>query len=230
MKRLLYTLFLFISCNAFGQGFSFAASGMAFVNSATVTVVSDTYAAGSTYILFIGTRANAVTPTDNPTVSSGSLTLTKRGSVGAGDKRIIVYTTTVGASSVTTAITFTYAESQLVHSTATYSATAANINGFAFSAVASNSGTSANPAITLLSTSSAHTIGYFMNNLNPFTGAAESGWTEDIDGGNGSGPTGRAAYRRNSTTDNTINVTAASSTWLGLAIQYTLERRIISIQ
>jgi hypothetical protein len=208
------------------MAFAFSSSGIGFFNNATVTINSATYTGGNTYLFFVGTTANAVTPTDSPTVSSGGLTLVKRGTIGTGNKRIIVYSCDV-VSTTTTGITFTYAEAQLVHTYAIYLGT--SIAPFVFDNVASNSGTSIDPSITMGTTKNSHIVGYFMNDKNPFAGTAESGWTEGNDGGNGFGPTGFASYYRNTTTDNTIQVTAASSTWVGLGIQYSSASRRIYI-
>jgi hypothetical protein len=222
MKKLL-TILLLLPLLSVGQGFSFSSASRGFFNTQTLTIGSGTYTAGTTYLIFLGTTRSGATPTDNPTVSSGTLTLTKRGTATGTDSRIIAYTFTP-ASTTTTAISFTYAEAQLVHIYAIYSA--ASLVGFENINTISAGGTGADPLLTLPSTGTSCTVGFFLNNRNPFTGTAEAGWTEGTD--NGISTTGYASYNRNVTSDNTLTVTSASATWTGLGIQFT-NRRVFTI-
>jgi hypothetical protein len=222
MKKLLFLLFpVFIGLKSFSQ-FSLNGSSRAFVNNATLSISSQLYTAGHVYVFFINTSASGVNPTDNPTVSSGSLTLVKQTTVAGGNRRIIIYTVTP-SSNATTAITFTFAETQLNHLYAIYESST-----FVGNTINTQTGgtTGTDPTLTVGVTSNAYTIGYFYNDVNPFGGTAETDWTEDVDGGLGT-PAGQYAVHRNSTTDNTILVTAASSNWIGVAIQFSGRRAVI---
>jgi hypothetical protein len=220
MKRLLFILPILISVESFSQ-FALSFSSRSNVNNAVVTIGSGTYTIGRTYVFFINTTAVS-DPTDNPTVSSGGLTLVKRTTVAGGNRRIIIYSITV-ASTETTAITFTFAESQIVHMIAIYESVA--FPGYIINTQTGTT-TGTDPSLTVGVTSTANTIGYFMNDRNPFGGTAEGSWTEDIDNGLAN-PYGQYAVHRNSTTDNTIVVTAASSNWIGAAIQFSGRRAVI---
>ena len=62
-------------------------------------------------------------------------------------------------------------------------------------------------------------IGFYGNNLNPFGGAAESGWTEGLDYGVATPNTGGGIYWRQGTTDNTIGPSVSSSAWAGIGVE-----------
>lgn len=81
--------------------------------------------------------------------------------------------------------------------------------------------TSANPALTLssLTGSDDAVVACFVNDVNPFAGAAEAGWTENIDTGYNTPTTGHAIYSRLATTDNTVVVTRAATDWGGWAAE-----------
>lgn len=218
--KFLIIILLFIGLKGYGQTISVQASSIAFINNATLTISSGTYTAGNTYVFFI-TTSSASTPTDNPTISSGSLTLTKRHTVTGATQRIIAYTCTP-ASTTTTAITFTYAETQGLHIYVIYEGN--NIGRYKLiNSAGVNETTGANPSLTLPSTNNSVTCAYFINGRNPFAGTEEAGWTEDIDTGTAS-TFGNAAYHRNVTTDNTVSVTATSSTYMGIAVQFSFRR------
>jgi hypothetical protein len=222
MKKLLFILLLFpLLCH--GQTISFSASSQTASPGSVVTINSGTYTNNRTYIFLICSFA-ASTPTDNPTISSGGLTLTKRGTTtGSFNDRWIVYTANVTGGDVTTSITFTYAESQNTKITAIYYT---DYNGSNQYEVAGNTGTGADPSITFTARTASIVCG-FSNNQNPFGGTPESGWTEDDDAGSAT-PIGRYLMHRSSTTDNTPIVTASASNWTGIALSvYALRRRII---
>jgi hypothetical protein len=222
MRKILFILFLFPLIVS-GQ-FSILSTSRGFFNNATVTIGSASYTAGVTTVFFVATTVSLGTPTDNPTVSSGSLTLNKLGTITWGSNRIIAYMC-IPAANTTTSITFTYAEAQAQHFYGVYNGTTGELTGT--TAVAATA-TSTDPSITLPSKGNSHVIAYFFNNTNPVGGTAEAGWTEDFDAGNAI-PNGHAGYHRNSTSDNTVQVTAASSTWGGIAVQFH-RRRIINCQ
>lgn len=207
-----------------GQGFSSGVNSQAFVGSDTFTISGGTYGAGKTYVLFVATTAfSGGVPSDNPAISSGPLVLTKIATVTNAVSRLIVYTFTPSAT-VSQTITLTYAESQGQHFRAMYEGT--GLAGMTLSVV-TGSGTDANPSIAAPSIATSYTVGYFFNNKNPFGGTPESGWAESFDTGTAT-PYGHAGYHRNATTDNTVQVTAAASNWLGAAVQFT-GRRVFTI-
>lgn len=220
MKKLLFIL-LFFALKAQGQTINFSNSDATATPGAVVTINSSTYVASRTYIFLVGTFA-ASTPTDNPTISSGGLTLTKRGTQAGGfNDRWIIYTADV-PSDVTTAITFTFAESQNTKVSIIYYT---DLNVSRSYAVAGATGSTADPSISLTART-ASVISAFSNNANPFTGTPESGWTEDVDAGFAT-PTGRYSMHRDNTTDYTPTVTSSASNWTGIAIQIYGRRRII---
>lgn len=102
--------------------------------------------------------------------------------------------------------------------------------------VAVDSATGANPTISTMSSipSNAGVMALFINNSSStFSGTPESGWTESFDNGCITFPA--AVYKdgtyveyRVNTSDNTPSVTAASSDWIGAAIELKSSlRRII---
>lgn len=224
MKKLLFILIL-IACKAQGQiTITFSGSSQTATPGADVEILSGTYVGGRTYIFFIGTkRSGGGTPSDDPTISDGDLTLIKRGTVaGSYDDRWIIYTADV-VSDVTTAITFTYAESQGTKITGTYYA---GINLSYTYGTGSVSAATANPTITLTAAANASIATAWMNNADPFGGTPETGWTEDTDAGNAV-PVGYYLMHRNNTSDNTPTVTASASNHTGIALRITGKRRII---
>lgn len=80
--------------------------------------------------------------------------------------------------------------------------------------------TGTDPSITMAATSTNNgIITFFYNDANPFGGTPESGWTEVNDDGYSTPSAGGYTMTRINTTDNTPTVTAASSTWIGAAIE-----------
>lgn len=224
MKKLLFILFLLpVIVNA--QGFGLQGSSRAFINNAVATIGSQSYTSGRTYVYFFCTTVSSGNPTDNPTISSGSLTLVKQGTIASGGMRIIAYTCSV-TSTTTTAITATYAETQGRFFYVIYHATA-GIDTHTAILTNTNNATGTDPSITMPSVADSYTMGIFMNKTSPFGSTPESGWTEDEDVGLG-GPFGETCVSRNNTTDNTIQLTSASSEWIGLGIQFANARRIFN--
>lgn len=205
------------------MGFSLVAASRGFVNLSTVSLTGGSFIAEASYIVFVYTTASGIPPSDNPTISSGPLVLTKVDTIVLGNGRMIAWKFTCAAN-VTQDIVFTYPQSQLVQmytiltdSPATYLTTNSN----------SASGTSADPSIEVAAIQDSHIVAMFVNNTNPFGGTPESGWTEDQDDGLG-GPIGLYIVHRNNTSDNTVTVTRTSSTWLGIAVQFT-GRRVFNL-
>ncbi len=224
MKKLLLLLFVLYCNNIYSQGgFSLNTSSAAYVNSPVLAVASGSYFIGRTYVIFLATTA-ATNPTDNPTISAASgMSLIKRGTIAGGNRRIIVYSFFV-TSTATQSMTFTYAESQISQFFVIYVDLYQGV--YRLPSVVSSSGVSANPLITMPNTKSSNTIGMFMNNTNSFGGTAESGWSSTTFAYGGA--LGGYAVFRNLTTDNTINVTASSSDWIGLGIQFSYNRKLFT--
>lgn len=80
---------------------------------------------------------------------------------------------------------------------------------------------SANPNITLsaLAQSRNAVFAWFGNSLNGFAGTAETGWTEDYDGGYNTPATGGYATHHIGLNDASIAVTASSSSWGGVGAE-----------
>lgn len=225
MKRIFVILLLLCNHTLFSQGFGLSSTSEGFIGTSVLTVSSRTYNAGDTYLFFITTTRTGAIPSDNPTVSSGSLVLVKQNTVTGFTYRMILYTCHC-ASTVTTTITFTYAEAQNVHFFAIYGSS--NLGGLEKIYSATNSGSGADPTITLPLVKNSHNVGVFFNNVSThFGGSPESGWTEDFD--QGIIGFSQAGYHKNSTTDNTIQVTASASDWIGVGVQYSI-RRVMNIK
>jgi hypothetical protein len=87
--------------------------------------------------------------------------------------------------------------------------------------VTSSNNSDTNPTITMTALSGrASVLAAFMNNINPFGGTAESGWSEDEDDGFSTPDRGGYSMTRYNTTDNTPSVTVSSSNWAGIAIEF----------
>lgn len=84
-----------------------------------------------------------------------------------------------------------------------------------------NSGSGANPSITMAAIGSVKNIiiAAFMNDVNPFGGTGEGGWDVRLNNGNTTPDMGSFCEDQVSPTDNTPSVTASASNWIGLAIE-----------
>ena len=226
MKKYIYIILLFISCNVCRYETVYAQvtvtnyENATLATSATNGSMPTDYEAGKLYITLIATSASTTPP--EPTFSGTGQTWTSIGSVTQGNTRITAlrfYSTSVVTSS--TVISFNTTITGYGYSRYAISGmpTTGTNGADAIVQFATNSGTSANPSITLASLSpNAAVIAGFFNNTNPFNGTAESGWTEDYDAGN-TNPNGTYSMHRLTTTDNTPTVTAAASDWAGIAIE-----------
>lgn len=89
--------------------------------------------------------------------------------------------------------------------------------------VVSDSGAGANPSITLAPINPSGlnaTIGFGGNNQDPFDGAVEAGWTEDVDTGmNDNEALGLYISHKLLSTDASWTVTRAASNWGGIALE-----------
>lgn len=96
-----------------------------------------------------------------------------------------------------------------------------------------DSAVSADPSLNLGSVlSNTGVLAFFSGSNNPFSGTAESGWTEVVDAGCATYPgssyiNGMYDMRRVGGSDPTPSFTAASSTWMGIALEFIGTRRII---
>jgi hypothetical protein len=152
--------------------------------------------------------------------------------VGNFSRRISVYRS-VPASSTTTddpTVSFTFGNyPNAIHFTVweitgvpmTTNGADAIVQSVKDSALAS---TTATITMASLLNGRASVFAVFGNNLNPFGGSVESGWTEQVDGGCATFPSstyigGFYIMTRISTTDNTPTTTVSSSDWHGVALE-----------
>lgn len=235
MKKFLGIL-LFISSVCNGQ-ISFSHTQSGFSTTGIGSISSATYEAGKLYILFAGTT----NPTSPATVSlSGGATVWTEiaNVVSDGDNMRIQAFRYAPASNETTAVTVTYTGSQNGGYIQLVTITGADVTGTNGSnaivqAVTDAIDANANPTITLAAFTSSRNaaIAGFINNTNPFGGAAESGWVEQHENGYDTPATGGYYMTRVDAADTTPTVTAASSNWAGIAIEIKASgRRIFNIQ
>lgn len=244
MKKYLYSLLLFISCNVcryetvYGQiviNKNFYPAAASTVDASAFGVNSATLTAGKLY-LFIAVTTGT---TNNGTVTATSTTWTNVANVGNSTRRVQVFrcmpSVTVSGESVQIG---SFGGGSSGSASAIWEITGVpttGINGAdaIVQAVTATGTASANPSLTLAPISNSHNvvIAVFGNSLNPFGGVPESGWTEDFDSGYDTPTAGSYIMSRLTTTDNTPSVTAASSDWAGIAIELkaTATRRIISV-
>lgn len=99
--------------------------------------------------------------------------------------------------------------------------------GVAIRQIVTNSGTSANPSITMAPLNPANAVmAFFINDATSFSGTPESPFTEIWDVDCASYPYSTYGMQNLNGSDNTPTVTAASSTWAGIAIELRLNRRV----
>lgn len=225
MKKIL-TIALLISTIAKGQiviNRSYSALASVTTNASSFGVATGTFTAGKLYI-FVGQSTGT---TNNGVITSTSLTWTNIANVGNSTNRLQVFrcmpSTTVTGENVnlgtfgggSTGYSFALYEISGVVTTGTNGADAIVQSGTA------GPTTGTNPTINLSAITATNNmvIGWFSNGANPFTGTQEGGWSEIFDGGYNTPATGMYETSRNPTTDNTVVVTAASSTWIGLAME-----------
>lgn len=232
MKRILFIL-LIISCKCQAQIriIEYGATQTTTTNASAFGYGPTTFTAGRLY-LFIG----ITTGTTNPgSISATTLTWTSVISTGNSTRRIQVFrcipVSTVSSENVSLG-TFgggsTGYHVQLLEITGIdYSGT--NGENAIVQAVAS-SGSGADPSISMSAFDGGKNSGLvlFCNDVNPFTGTAESGWTEYRDEGHADPTTGYYAMYRHSTTDNTPTVTSSASNWIGVGIELSARRIIFT--
>jgi hypothetical protein len=186
------------------------------------------------YIIFVGTSNAGGTPA---TVSiTGAGTWTEIGTSGgqlnnSGNRRMQAFRQ-VATSTTTIFPTVSYSGSQdggVLYIFRIDGVVITGTNGSdAIVQTVGNSGNSANPSVTMSALSNrAGVIMTFISETNPPAGSAESGWTEEHDGGYTVPDTGGYLMHRVNTTDNTPTVTASSSNWGALAIEFKASGRRI---
>ncbi len=216
-------------------------SGMVFsaLGSSGNTSGANSYATTATYtptanalLLAVVVNSKASAP-DTPTFSGNGLTWAQvatatYNTVGTPIARITVFRA-LGASPTTTAGTADFAGvSQTGCHIYVCQLVGANTTGTSGSGAIVQSpsnpvDTTANPSITMsaLDASGNNAVVAFVGtSVNSSTyGAAEAGWSEDLDQGYNTPPTGCYVVHRLATVDNTVVVTGASANWCVIAVE-----------
>lgn len=220
-KKILFILLL-VSNFSFGQITIDITFGM-ISTSADATAFSRgpaTFTAGKLYLWVTMTTG----ATNVGTISSTTLTWENVITVGDATRRISVWrclpTTTATGETVTLGTfgggTTGYAEVMWVCDNVQLGGNGAN----AIRQAVSSSATGTDPTITMATLGQRNAVvSFWENDQNPFGGTAEAGWSEIDDTGFDTPTTGFYDMYRINTSDNTPLVTAASSTWIGVAIE-----------
>ena len=230
MKKLLFLLFPVFS---YGQiTFTHQASG--FDTNGIGSIGSTTYDAGKLYILFAGTT-NSSTPA-TVSLSGGATVWTEIANQISDDGLMRIQAFRYApAADETAVVSITYTGSQNGGYVQVCEITGVDVTGTNGSnAIVQSVGdaidANANPSITLATLNSrSGVIAGFINTINPFTGAAESGYVEQHESGYNTPTTGGYYMTRTNAGDNTPTVTAASSNWAGIAIELRASGRRSSI-
>ena len=220
MKKLIFLLFPVFS---YGQiTFTHKASG--FSTSGIGSIGSTTYEAGKLYILFAGTT-NSSTPA-TVSLSGGATSWTLITSIISNDGLMRIEAFRYApASNETAVVTITYTGSQNGGYIQVCEITGVDVSGTNGSnaivqSVTDGASAGTDPTITLAALNGrSGVITGFINNLNPFGGAAESGYVEQHENGYATPTTGGYYMTRVNAGDNTPTVTASSSNWAGIAIE-----------
>lgn len=244
MKKYLYSILLFVSCNVcryetvYAQiviNKTYSTVSTTTTNGTAFGINSSTLTAGKLY-LFIATTTGT---TNNGTITATTTTWTNVANVGDATRRVQIFrcvpSSTVSGESVQLG---TFGGGSTGYSVAIWEITGVPTTGTNGSdaivqAVTATGTATANPSITMsgLANSNSAVIAVFANSLNPFGGTAESGWTEDFDSGYTTPDAGSYYMSRLTTTDNTPTVTASASDWAGVAIELKslAKRRVIIV-
>lgn len=221
MKRLLFILLL-LSFKSYAQTVSIVAQGFQTLGIGSTT--STTYLASNVYLFtFCVTNAGGTAGSINPSGTGLTFTSIVDFLDGSGTRRLQVFRAKP-TSNTTTAISYSYTGTQdgtwvIVSEIAGADITGTN-GANAIVQVVTDAQNTTNPTITMASISGSKTvISFFANDANPFSATPESGWTEDVDNGYSVPNTGGYMMHRLTTTDNTPTLTAASSNWMGVAIE-----------
>lgn len=235
MKLLIFILLFFPAIGLSQLSFNKNFHGLAVTtsNASAIGVSNKTYTAGRLYLYI-----TATTGTTNPGTISGTTSSTWNTvvSIGNSTRRIQIFrflpTTTITGETVNIG---GFGGAMSGSALAIWEISGADQSGTngsgAIVQVVDNSGSpSADPSITLaaISKNKNAVISLFINDINPFGGTPESGWNEYFEGGYDDPATGVYLMDRSTTTDNTLNVTASSSNWIGVGIEImSAFRRII---
>lgn len=239
MKKILFILILF-PVTLFSQVTisRVALTGTFVGNGSLVTSQSYNKDAGKLYIVIVGISNTGSTPA-TASLSGTDQTWTEMGSAGgilngSSFRRIQIFRY-APSSLNTNAYTISYTGSANGSFVEAYVVTGVDVGGTngsnAIHQVTFSSANSADPTLTFSSFPNAKSvIAGFINSVNPFTGTAESGWTEGTDNGYALPDTGGYIMYRTNTSDNTPTVTAASGNWAGITVAFNSPRRIINIR
>ena len=236
MKKLLFILFLF-PVIANGQaaiteiviGGNFSTGGHA--------SFTWTKTAGVLYIVIYGTVRSGATPATVSLSGSGE-TWTELGSAGGA-----LNTTTQGrvqafrflcTSTVTQATSVSYSGTQEggwfgVYQITNVITTGTNGADAITQVVTATDNATQHPSITMAALGGrASVLTGWINDINPNSGSAESGWTITEDGGFATPTTGGVVMKRENTTDNTPSWAEGGglfSNWAGIAIEFSSSNR-----
>lgn len=233
MKKLLFIL-LFFTCTAQAQ-ISITAISLPeniTTNATAFGPLDQTLTAGKLYLFVTGmTGASGY-----GTITSSTQTWDVVSQVGDATRRLAVYRCMPVSTVTLEDISLGSFGGSTGYFTALYEISNVKTTGTngadAIVQAVSNTGTAtANPSVTMaaLTGGSNAVMALFTNSLNPFGGTVEAGWTEDFNSGYATPDNGSYIMHRVLTTDNTPTVTAASSDWAGIAIEFAVtgRRRII---
>lgn len=197
-------------------------------NQTSYSATSD-LVAGKYYVYIIETGVDAATP-NVPSMSATGVTFTQLGTVtcnttGTPRSRITAFGFLAASSATALSITADFAgqtqNGRLFTLFQVSGGITTGVNGIdaVVQTVTSNADAGANPSITMsaLTSSGNGVIAAFTNDVTPFGGTVESGWTLDLNSGHD--VNGFFSMYRRSTNDNTPTVTASASDWGGIAIE-----------
>lgn len=200
-------------------------AGPATQNATSYNSANLTFTTGRMYILVVLVTGAA----NDGVVTSASNTWDAAGSVGDVTRRIQAFTT-ISTTTITEQANYnTFGSTATGFAIGVFEVTGFTTSSGVVKQVAYGGATGSDPSITMASLNpNSGVFSAFMSNTNPFGGTPETGWTEHIDGGYDTPTAGTYFMYRGSTTDNTPTVTAASSTWIGLAIEIAANKRRIT--
>jgi hypothetical protein len=228
MKALIFILFIFYSAIANSQllilernnGWQTAGVG---------STVSFPFEAGKLYIAFMFVTNSAGSPAVASITGTGqtwtSIADITFNTIATGNSRLQAfrhYSTTTHTDNITYGYTGTQDGSGVIILEVSNAVNTGTNGADAIVQIVTNrADATSNPNVTMAALTGSHNgvAAAFMNQTNPFTGTAEAGWFETEDNGYNTPTTGGYCMYRNTTTDNTPTVTAASSNWGGIAIE-----------
>jgi len=224
MKKLIFLLFPVFSYGQITISKLVAdANALSCLNIANINLVSTAFTANKVYICV----AMVDSCSSYGTITGGSNTwnVVSQQQTGTGNtRRLSVWrTTSVATETVTMTLTVGNARGVWFDFYLVEGVPNTNNGADAILQAVKDSGSSANPVITmggLLNNRSA-VLSFFHNNANPFGGTPESSWTETEDNGCTFGGVLGGMYSMHSIgiNDNTPTVTASSSNWMGVALE-----------